>query len=116
MTNLDLREPLPLLQIQDSGCACCVPRTTSGPSTTTHATGTRDSTVTAFAVTGMTCGHCVIAVTEEISAIPGVTDVTVDLAPGATSTVRVTSTDGITGEQIAAALDEAGDYHLASTD
>ena len=26
------------------------------------------------------CGHCVAAVTEEVSAIPGVTDVTVDLA------------------------------------
>ncbi len=90
------------------------PHTTSVP--TTPATGTRDSTVTAFAVTGMTCGHCVIAVTEEISAMPGVTDVTVDLAPGATSTVRVTSTAGITGEQIASALDEAGDYHLAATD
>ncbi|WP_286275610.1 heavy-metal-associated domain-containing protein [Mycobacterium antarcticum] len=71
-------------------------------------------TVTAFAVTGMTCGHCVAAVTEEISAVPGVTDVTVDLKPGATSTLRVTSEHGVTRDQIAAALDEAGDYHLAT--
>ena len=69
-----------------------------------------------YTVSGMTCGHCVSAVTEEVSAIPGVTDVTVDLKPGATSTVQVTSTAGVTGEQIAAALDEAGDYHLAATD
>ena len=114
MTNLDLREPLPLLRTEDGSCGCCAPHTTSVP--TTPATGTRDSTVTAFAVTGLTCGHCVAAVTEEISAIPGVTDVTVDLKPGATSTVQVTSTAGVTGEQIAAALDEAGDYHLAATD
>ena len=89
MTNLDLREPLPLPQ-------------------------TEDSHVTAFAVTGMTCGHCVAAVTEEVSAIPGVTDVTVDLRPGGTSTLRVTSAQGVTRERIAAALDEAGDYRLTT--
>ena len=32
-----------------------------------------------FPVTGMTCGHCVSAVTSEVSALPGVTDVQVDL-------------------------------------
>jgi copper chaperone CopZ len=116
MTNLDLRASLPLLQTPESGCACCAPRTTSGPTTTTHDTESEDSTVTAFPVTGMTCGHCVVAVTEEISAVPGVTDVTVDLAPGATSTVRVTSNADVTREQISAALDEAGDYHLAAND
>jgi len=79
-----------------------------------HGTANDHDEVTAFAVTGMTCDHCVTAVTEEISALPGVTHVTVDLVPGATSTVRVTSTAGVTGEQIAAALDEAGDYHLAT--
>ncbi|TQR82768.1 heavy-metal-associated domain-containing protein [Mycobacterium hodleri] len=71
-------------------------------------------TVNTFAVTGMTCAHCVAAVTEEVSAIPGVTDVTVDLAPGATSTLRVTSEHGVTRDQIVAALDEAGDYQLAT--
>jgi len=81
---------------------------------TNFATATDHDEATAFAVTGMTCGHCITAVTEEISALPGVTDVTVHLVPGGTSTVRVTSTAGVTGEQIAAALDEAGDYHLAT--
>jgi copper chaperone CopZ len=114
MTNLDRRAQLPLLETEDSSCGCCAPHATSGATTTTPDTETEDSTVTAFAVTGMTCGHCVIAVTEEISAVPGVTDVAVDLKPGATSTVRVTSTAGVTGEQISAALDEAGDYHLAT--
>ncbi|MEU0498613.1 heavy metal-associated domain-containing protein [Mycobacterium sp. NPDC006124] len=112
MTNLELRTSLPLLELEDSSCGCCPPSTTSGP--TTPATETGDSTAAAFPVTGMTCGHCVAAVTEEISAIPGVTDVTVDLKPGATSTLRVTSQHGVTQEQIAAALDEAGDYHLAT--
>ncbi len=114
MTNLDLRASLPLLATDDSSCGCCAPRTTSGPTTKTHETESAMSTVTAIAVTGMTCGHCVVAVTEEISAVPGVTDVTIDLVPGAASTVRVTSDAGVTRDQIAAALDEAGDYHLAT--
>jgi copper chaperone len=70
--------------------------------------------VQSFAVTGMTCGHCVHAVSSEIGALPGVTDVAVDLDAGGTSTVQVTSAASLTDEQVAAALDEAGDYRLAS--
>ena len=67
-----------------------------------------------FPVTGMTCGHCVSAVTSEIREIPGVTAVTVDLAAGGTSTVTVTSDTPVSEADVAAALDEAGDYHLAT--
>jgi copper chaperone len=35
-----------------------------------------------YVVTGMTCGHCVSAVTGEVSAVPGVSEVDVDLASG----------------------------------
>ncbi|MER7071901.1 heavy metal-associated domain-containing protein [Terrabacter sp. NPDC000476] len=66
-----------------------------------------------FSVTGMTCGHCVSAVTSEITEIPGVTDVAVDLVVGGTSTVRVTAAEELTAEQVRAALDEAGNYQLA---
>lgn len=38
-----------------------------------------------FEVTGMTCGHCVMTVTEAISAVPGVSGVQVDLASGRAS-------------------------------
>ena len=38
---------------------------------------------TTYTVTGMTCGHCVSAVTEEVTQVPGVTAVEVDLASGA---------------------------------
>jgi copper chaperone len=69
---------------------------------------------TTFAVTGMTCGHCVAAVTTELSALPGVTEVSVDLVAGGTSTVTVTSDTPIGRGQVAAALDEAGDYRLAT--
>jgi copper chaperone len=62
-----------------------------------------------YTVTGMTCGHCVASVTEEISEIDGVTDVAVDLPTGA---VRVTSSKPVDGADVRAAVEEAG-YQLA---
>ena len=64
-----------------------------------------------FGVSGMTCAHCVAAVTEEVSALPGVEDVRVDLVPDGTSTVTVTATTPLDPEVVAAAVDEAG-YEL----
>jgi copper chaperone len=69
--------------------------------------------VQTYSVTGMTCGHCVNAVREEIGALDGVSDVAVELDAGGASVVRVTSAAPVTDEQVAAALDEAGDYRLA---
>lgn len=68
---------------------------------------------TTFAVTGMTCGHCAHAVTTELQAIEGVSDVAIDLVPEGASSVTVTSAAPLDGAAVAAALDEAGDYHLA---
>lgn len=62
-----------------------------------------------YTVTGMTCGHCVQAVTGELSALPGVADVQVDLASGA---VTVTSESALADGAVRAAVDEAG-YELA---
>ncbi len=70
---------------------------------------------TAYAVTGMTCAHCVRAVTEELEALGGVSAVTVDLVPGGQSQVTVTSDQPLTDEAVAAALEEAGGYRLAAT-
>lgn len=67
-----------------------------------------------FPVTGMTCGHCVSAVTSEVGALPGVTDVQVDLVADGTSTVRVTADEALTDAAVAAALDEAGEYQLVT--
>jgi copper chaperone CopZ len=66
-----------------------------------------------YQVTGMTCEHCVHAVTEELKNIGGVTDVTVNLIPNGKSAVTVTSEAQLTRDAVAAALDEAGDYQLA---
>jgi len=60
---------------------------------------------TTWTVQGMTCGHCVSAVTEEISAIPGVSGVAVDLATGL---VTVTADADPSADAVAAAVDEAG--------
>ncbi|MEQ6896753.1 cation transporter [Microbacterium sp. KR10-403] len=62
---------------------------------------------TTYRVDGMTCNHCVQAVTREVSAVPGVDEAVVDLAAG---TVAVT---GVAAESaVAAAVEEAG-YALA---
>jgi copper chaperone CopZ len=63
-----------------------------------------------YTVAGMTCSHCVQAVTGEISALPGVAEVRVDLASG---TVAVTSETPLADDDVRAAVDEAG-YELAN--
>ena len=62
-----------------------------------------------YTVTGMTCGHCVSSVTEEVQEIPGVNAVDVVLDTGA---VTVTSEDPIDEAIMRAAVEEAG-YQLA---
>jgi copper ion binding protein len=65
---------------------------------------------TTFNVKGMTCEHCVAAVTQELSALPGVHDVRVDLASGE---VAVQSEAPLADEAVRAAVDEAG-YEVVS--
>lgn len=66
-----------------------------------------------YTVSGMTCGHCVAAVTEELQRLPGVQAVHVDLVPGGASTVTVTSDQPLDAGSVAAAVDEAG-YSVTS--
>ncbi|HYX94104.1 MAG TPA: heavy-metal-associated domain-containing protein [Geodermatophilus sp.] len=66
---------------------------------------------TSYTVVGMTCGHCVDAVTEEVSAVPGVTTVDVDLASGG---LTVTSTEPVDDDAVRAAVEEAG-YSVAGS-
>ena len=62
-------------------------------------------TSSSYTVTGMTCGHCVASVTEEISAIKGVSAVDVVLETG---TDTVTSDAPIEADAVRAAVEEAG--------
>jgi copper chaperone len=117
-TTLDLE--LIDSQAEAGGCGCggcgCGSEADAGSSagTTPAATATKETTMTTstYPVAGMTCGHCASAVTSELMALPGVTDVAVDLVAGGTSSVTVTSARPLEEAQVAAALDEAGDYHL----
>ena len=65
-----------------------------------------------YQVTGMTCEHCVRAVTGELERLDGVREVTVELVPGGSSAVTVTSEGPLPVPAVAAALDEAGEYRL----
>ncbi|WP_086666019.1 heavy-metal-associated domain-containing protein [Lentzea kentuckyensis] len=61
-----------------------------------------------YTVNGMTCGHCVNSVTEEVAAIAGVDTVAVDLPTGQ---MTITSTTPIALDDVRAAVTEAG-YEL----
>jgi copper chaperone CopZ len=68
------------------------------------------SVTSQYVVSGMHCHHCVSSVTEEVSAVSGVTDVKVDLDSG--QLIVISDTD-IPIESIETAVDEAG-YSLTS--
>ncbi|MFE5306964.1 heavy-metal-associated domain-containing protein [Isoptericola sp. NPDC056573] len=71
------------------------------------------STVTTLGVTGMTCANCVAHVTKDLSAVPGVVDVSVELHVGGTSDVAVFSDAPLDEAALREAVDEAG-YDVAS--
>lgn len=95
---------------QSLGCACCTPASSE---TANAPLGENSMNTQTFPVTGMTCRHCVNAVISEVKALPGVSDVNVELVPDGSSTVTVTSNGPLSDEQVSAALEEAGDYYLA---
>ncbi len=81
----------------DACCArTCTTHHTTGPGNHTrpsdkeHAMATVSTTVN---VSGMTCGHCVSSVSEELEALSGVEKVDVDLNAGGISTVTITSSE-----------------------
>ena len=64
---------------------------------------------TTYTITGMTCGHCVSAVSSELGQLAGVRDVRVDLGAG---TATVTSDQPLDPQAVRDAVDEAGDYEV----
>ena len=100
------------LGVTEASCACC---STAEGSTDTAVVDASvvdaGLTTNTYEVTGMTCGHCVSSVSEEVSRLDGVTNVDVELITGGASRVTVSSTDVLDRETVAAAIDEAG-YEL----
>ena len=95
--------------------ACC------GSGNTTHHTiglpnhrepTTKEQTMgtvsTSVSVSGMTCGHCVSSVSEELESLAGVEKVDVDLNSGGISTVTISSTGALSPSEIGEAVAEAG--------
>jgi copper chaperone len=72
--------------------------------------GEIDMSTATYTVKGMTCGHCVSSVKEEVGEVAGVTNVEVDLATGL---LTVDSDDPIDVATIIAAVEEAG-YEVAN--
>jgi copper chaperone len=83
--------------------------TTSGSRSAGHAVTITIVSTRSIAVTGMTCGHCATTVRAEISKIPGVSNVDVDVAAG---TVRITGEPLPSDTTLRAAVEEAG-YEFA---
>jgi copper chaperone len=71
-------------------------------------------TTQTFHATGLTCGHCAAAVQEELTALPGVQSADVVPVKDGVSTITVTAERDLADDEVAAALDEAGGYALAS--
>ncbi|GAA2232646.1 MULTISPECIES: heavy-metal-associated domain-containing protein [Kitasatospora] len=65
------------------------------------------STIT-YTVSGMSCGHCEKSISEEVSALPGVIEVSADAGAG---TVTISSDSPLDENAVRAAVDEAG-YEL----
>lgn len=116
MTSSEIRD-LGLTD-KNAGCACCSPagsaETRIASAAPEPAQAQPSSLVADYLVEGMTCGHCVRSVAEELSALPDVTDVEIDLQAGGVSRVRVSSNAALDVQQIRAAVEEAG-YALTSS-
>ena len=72
------------------------------------------STTQRFQATGLTCGHCATAVSDELLALDGVLDAEVEVVNGGQSVVTVVAERDLTDDEVTAALVEAGDYELVS--
>lgn len=106
---------LPLAEQIAGGCGCGCNHTDGPPSTDTKEHNMSTETVTqTYAVTGMTCGHCVQAVTSELEALEGVQKVSVDLDADGVSSVIVVSSEALAEATIQSGLTDAGGYQLTS--
>lgn len=92
----------------------CTPGAGRRPRAKDDGKGRNAMTSTTYQVVGMTCEHCARAVTSELGALDGVTEVAVALVPGGPSAVTVRSAAPLSAEAVAQALDEAGDYRVAT--
>jgi copper chaperone CopZ len=97
------------LGLTDASCACG----THDHAADRAASADTGLTTSTFEVAGMTCGHCVKSVAEELSRLDGAKNVEVTLVSGGVSQVTVSSVGVLDPDAVAAAIDEAG-YELVT--
>lgn len=105
MTSIELTEAG--APAASTGCGCGGCGCGGGAATDAQAAPAASGITANYTVSGMTCGHCVKAVTEEVSAIPGVWGVDVDLESGR---LTITSDAPVDFDRVVEAVGEAGDY------
>ncbi|MFV0374451.1 heavy-metal-associated domain-containing protein [Microbacterium sp.] len=105
--NIDNRTDLGLTDTA-GGCSC------SATGSAVEAPTAASAVTAEVLVAGMTCAHCVMSVTEELSAIEGVDGVSVDLNAGGASRVTIRSAAPVDAAAIADAVEEAG-YSLTGS-
>ncbi|EMR00300.1 heavy-metal-associated domain-containing protein [Paeniglutamicibacter gangotriensis] len=97
---------------ETSSCGCggcgCGDTDNSGLTITMRPEDTMTQNQTTLKIDGMTCGHCVSSVTEELREVDGVTDVEVILSAGGTSTATVTTSAPVDPAILTQAVAEAG--------
>lgn len=93
------------LGLKDSGagCSCC-----AAPEAPSRKTAATAEVTTKVLVEGMTCGHCVSSVTEELSVLDEVEQVSVDLNVGGVSAVTIHSKTPLHLDAVRTAVSEAG--------
>lgn len=74
----------------------------------TQSTPQNGTQTTRLSVSGMTCGHCTSAVTEELKEIDNVQEVRIDLVAGGDSPVEVDSVGDLDQDAVRVAVTEAG--------
>jgi copper chaperone len=94
-----------------TACSCGTQDSAQEAAVVAATSAVEDDVRQVYAVSGMTCGHCVSSVSAEIGKVEGVSGVQVDLADG----VVTVSGSGFSDEQIRAAVQEAG-YEMAGAD
>lgn len=110
--NSSTTQSLQLGERSGHGCGCGGCGCGTGAESSTAETTTTSANTQTFQVTGMTCGHCTSAVTQELQTLDGVNDVEIDLVPDGSSRVTIHTDAPLSGDDVAAALDEAGGYRL----
>lgn len=103
-----MQQPIEILSspadVDTQAGGCC-----GGGACSTSSADTAAATSTqSFEVDGMTCGHCVSSVTEELSGLAGVEGVDVQLVAGGRSTVTVAADAPLRLDDVRAAVSEAG--------